>query len=502
MCFTSADRSDDPPPRPAQQMPQGRQSASMPPPPPPPPPSSKQQRLQSQAQATADYAPPSGPPPPHREPADDYEYAPPSGPPPPPSHRPADDYAPPSGPPPPSHQAADGYAPPSGPPPSHRATDDYAPPSGPPPPHRAADEYAPPSGPPPSHDYAPPAGPPPSNNNPFYEDVTPPAGPPPSHSYAAQGSSDFAPPPGPPPSHDYAPPSGPPPSGEKETKKHDWETAVPDTSLLPPPPSFFSGFERSPANNATEEEAEAGEQWCREFPLFHSLQLDPAALSAMESGNINIIAPPSYRGTLARQAVGVWHGQSHAKAADTCLATYPPLYNASTHSPLATGRRKLIYYEVRILADARRGDGDEVTLALGFAAPPYPPFRLPGWHRASLGVHGDDGHRYVNDRWGGKAFTQPFRAGETLGLGMELAPGSPGGGGGGIAVDVFLTRDGYEHGRWNLHEETDQEQDLPVTGLEGFHDLCAAVGVFDRVGFEVVFVPERWLWKGWRAHQG
>ena len=77
---------------------------------------------------------------------------------------------------------------------------------------------------------------------------------------------------------------------------------------------------------------------------------------------------------------------------------------------------------------------------------------------------------------------------------MEFRPAP----GGGIDVQIFLTRDGEERGRWNLHEESDAQQDLPVTGLEGFHDLCASVGVFDKVSFEIVFVPERWRWQGWR----
>ncbi|KAI1282960.1 hypothetical protein F5Y07DRAFT_202831 [Xylaria sp. FL0933] len=443
MCFTSADRTDDPPPRPAQ-IPQQQQSASI-------------ASRPSKASMPQDFAPPSGPPP---------------------SHHRAQNQA-----------REDDYAPPSGPPPG--PSQDFAPPPGPPPSQRAAEEYAPPSGPPPSHEYAPPTGPPPARNNPFYEDVAPPSGPPPSH---AQGSSDFAPPPGPPPSHDYAAPPGPPPSHQKEIKKHDWETAVPDTSLLPPPPNFFSGFDRSPANNATEEEAEAGERWCHQFPLNNPLPA-PAApeLQAMNSGNINMFAPPFYRGTLRRVAVGVWRGQSHSGATDTCLATYPPLYSVSAHSPLATGRRKTIYFEVHIVPqDSRR---EEVSLALGFAAPPYPPFRLPGWHRGSLAVHGDDGNKYINDRWGGKAFTQPFRRGETVGIGMEFVPAAAGG----IGVEIFLTRDGAESGRWDLHEETDLQQDLPVTGLEGFHDLCASVGVFEKVGFEIVFVPERWRWQGWRG---
>ncbi|CAJ2500460.1 Uu.00g033130.m01.CDS01 [Anthostomella pinea] len=333
---------------------------------------------------------------------------------------------------------------------------------------------APPPGPPPGHNNygAPPPGPPPSHNN--Y--VAPPARPPPSKNN---------------PFNDYAPPPGPPPPDHKQKSQHDWETAVPDTSLLPPPPSFFSGFDRSPANNATEAQAEEGERWCRDYPLYAPQPLDPNALNALNCGNINMFTPPYFRGELKHQDVGLWRGHTAKGAPDTCIASYPPLYNVAAHNPLRTGQKKTIYYEIRALPGCRR----EVSLALGFVAPPYPAFRLPGWHRASLGVHGDDGHRYVNDRWGGKAFTEAFRRCEVVGLGMEFTPN----GYGGLAVDIFLTRDGVERGRWNLHEETDREQDLPVMGLEGAHDLCAAVGVFDQAEFEICFAPGRWAWKGYRG---
>jgi hypothetical protein len=169
------------------------------------------------------------------------------------------------------------------------------------------------------------------------------------------------------------------------------------------------------------------------------------------------------------------------------------------HSPLSPARppTKTIYYEVQLThAHNGRRPGD-ICLALGFAALPYPSFRMPGWHRGSLAVHGDDGHRFVNDRWGGKAFTAPFARGERLGLGMTFtaASGSGNGARGRIETEVFFTRQGREVGRWNLHEETDAEQDLPVTGLEGYHDLSCAVGTCGETGFEVLFDPARWLFK-------
>ncbi|ORY55889.1 uncharacterized protein BCR38DRAFT_490894 [Pseudomassariella vexata] len=319
-------------------------------------------------------------------------------------------------------------------------------------------------------------------------DYAPPPGPPP----AKLAADDYAPPPGPPPSKgcdDFAPPPGPPPA--QSSKPHDWEVAVPDTALLPPPPAFFSGYERSPTNNATEEEANAGEGWCAQYPLYEPMTLAPQAINAIAGGNITLYKPDTFNGELRLLQTGVYQAKSKSGTRDTCLSTQLPLYNVAVHSPLTTGRKKTIYFEVNLLPDSRQ----EISLALGFTAPPYPTFRLPGWHRGSVGVHGDDGHKYVNDLWGGKAFTQPFQRKTTVGLGMDFAPGT----GGGISVDVFFTQNGNETGRWNLHEESDREQDRPVTGLEGFHDLCAVVGVFDKVAFEVVFRPDLWVWKGYQG---
>jgi hypothetical protein len=197
--------------------------------------------------------------------------------------------------------------------------------------------------------------------------------------------------------------------------------------------------------------------------------------------------PTGFRGQLDWIEAGVWQSSTNKDAPDSCIIGYPPLYSVTEHSPLASGRRSTIYYEVHIRSDSRK---EEASLALGYTALPYPNFRLPGWHRGSLGIHGDDGHRYVNDRWGGKSFVGPFKRGETYGVGMHFNPVH-----GRISVDIFFTREGKKESGWNLHEETDAESDLPVNGLEGFHDLSCAIGTFNRVSFEVIFQPSKWKYK-------
>lgn len=359
------------------------------------------------------------------------------------------------------------YQPPSGPPPGfrntqHHSSDVYAAPPGPPPQRQAPEQFSAPSGPPPSH-------------------LQPPPGPPPSHLQ----------------SYD-APPPGPPPAPEPY---HDWQTAVPDTSLLPPPPSL--GNQRSSTNNATEDQAELGEIWCAQNPMIGPITLPQAALEAIDTGEIGVVRPRDYKGALERTRPGVWAGKTEARNPDSCIISTIPLYSVTAHSPLRTGRAKTIYYEVRINARNRA----EVSLAMGFGAAPYPTFRLPGWHRGNLAVHGDDGSKFINDRWGGKDLTQPFQAGDTLGLGMTFtardlnAPPSYDSGPAltlstnPINVEVFFTRNGRWDGGWNLHEEGDAEEDLPVTGLEGFNDLYAMVGTFDKVEFEIVFNCGEWMYQ-------
>lgn len=94
----------------------------------------------------------------------------------------------------------------------------------------------------------------------------------------------------------YAPPSGPPPSFLHRDKghqynneqpqyqppaytdttdqqpQHDWQSAVPDTSTLPPPPSI--AHEASDTTNATYDSAERAHEWCERHPVQPSRVLE------------------------------------------------------------------------------------------------------------------------------------------------------------------------------------------------------------------------------------
>jgi len=154
------------------------------------------------------------------------------------------------------------------------------------------------------------------------------------------------------------------------------------------------------------------------------------------------------------------------------------------------------YFEVRV----HRLD-PEGGIAIGLAAMPYPLWRLPGWDRASLAVHSDDGRRYVSDSAGGRDFTRPFRPLDVYGIGMKFAaPRSSSGRANSIPyadIQVIFTKNGAMEGTWNLHEEIDSEMDQPggVNGLEGDHDLYASIGVFGSTAITVIFGKDNWAFK-------
>ncbi|KIX08018.1 uncharacterized protein Z518_02673 [Rhinocladiella mackenziei CBS 650.93] len=359
------------------------------------------------------------------------------------------------------------YAPPPGPPPSQRrgqgGGQEFAPPPDPPPSHRqnqtyggeSVDGYAPPPGPPPSQRHHLP-----SSNN-------------------ADGDEEFAPPPGPPPSQSPKD-SNPPPY-------HDW-TVIPDTALLPPPPPLPQDY--SPTNNASYVSAARAHEWCMRHPVFTPSMPAPEIYATVARGEMALEKPPpalTGRGFTLRREGGLtsstWRIKTGPTQQDAVTMSSLPMYFAAVDNPARTRRQKTIYFEITVRGIANANSG----VAIGFAAKPYPPWRLPGWHRASIGVHGDDGRRFVNDAWGGRDFVDAFQPHQTIGVGMTFSTQQVSGNT--VKTSAFVTRDGrtdFERWRWEIDEERD-ERDEGVDGLMGEGDLYAAIGVFGGVEVDVKF---------------
>lgn len=367
-----------------------------------------------------------------------------------------------------------------------------------------------------------------SSNNPYrYAESQPPAYEPPKDTKSSHASSSTA-----------QQEKGP--SGDNPPPYHDW-TSIEDTALLPPPPPITSDY--STGSNATYDEAAAAHAWCARNPVYTPSIPNVNLVEAVQAGHHELDPPSGFRGRIvlvnsssgapsfpknmfgatattvasistyipptpnksSRKFLG---GSSSTSSStpdqDVIFTTRLPLYFASTSNPLSPhfslpkATPSLHYFEVI----PAKFHSSSATISLGFAAKPYPPARQPGWHRASFAVHSDDGNRYVNDPWGGRPFTSPFVAGETLGIAVQISPEEvmlkPG-----AKVSqserevrstlpkcktrVWLVRNGAVSGSWDMDEERDAEKDEGVAGLRGEVDLYAAVGVYGAVDFEIRF---------------
>ncbi|EEH10830.1 conserved hypothetical protein [Histoplasma capsulatum G186AR] len=305
---------------------------------------------------------------------------------------------------------------------------------------------------------------------------------------------------GPPPGyHDGAhhentqvPPDNPPPY-------HNWEEAVPDTAMFPPPP--IGGYLYSNTGNASEADADRAHDFCDNIPLWTPCMPSDAVYNSVQNFDLRPVRPQEYNGHLEVVGQGMWRGRTQDQNGDCILLTGLPLYFPAKDSPLITERTKTIYFEAKLLAQYDGIKGQVGGFSIGFAAQPYPTWRSPGWERGSVGVFSDDGCRFVNDSWGGMEFTSAFKVGETVGLGMKFSLPSPesltisqtNGTPTTLPVEVFFTRDGKVVGSWDLHEEVDEDAG-GVRGLEGDFDLYGALGLFGGVEFEVCFNRSGWLW--------
>ncbi|KAF7364645.1 Endosome protein [Mycena venus] len=77
---------------------------------------------------------------------------------------------------------------------------------------------------------------------------------------------------------------------------------------------------------------------------------------------------------------------------DACLTSNLPIIAGHYNSATKRG----VYFEITI----RQMEGNAI-IALGMQCLPYPPNRLPGWHRKSAALHFDDRRIYFDDSEGG-----------------------------------------------------------------------------------------------------
>jgi hypothetical protein len=137
--------------------------------------------------------------------------------------------------------------------------------------------------------------------------------------------------------------------------------------------------------------------WCNANPLWPPYNIAPSTHAAIQNAQLALLRAPSFVGDIMPQPqAGHWKVRTNAKCRDSSILTNLPMYSALVDTPLRAQRPKTIYFELKVTGIGRGGfslEEAEAGIAVGFIAPPYPTFRLPGWQRGSLGVHGDDGRK-------------------------------------------------------------------------------------------------------------
>jgi len=167
-----------------------------------------------------------------------------------------------------------------------------------------------------------------------------------------------------------------------------------------------------------------------------------------------------------------------------------------------TGKPFTAYFEGEI----RPGDSeDAIRLALGFVAGDDEVSKMPGCERWSIGIQCSEGQLFVNGDGVDSAQTGAFGPGQQLGIGLTYAVSnsvrqtedsgvsiaSPTS----INVEVFVTRDGKKIGNWNLCDQLRGPGGLSFEGLEGQHDLYAAVGTVGEANIDILLEQRDWLFE-------
>ncbi|KAL0946015.1 hypothetical protein HGRIS_012292 [Hohenbuehelia grisea] len=227
-------------------------------------------------------------------------------------------------------------------------------------------------------------------------------------------------------------------------------------------------------NEAPEDEYEAAEDFCRQYPpepprLLPSDGIERINAEGCKAWGLEYPISPRFSGKITRgekSYPAVIRVETGDKCKDVSILSDLPLIAGLYDIQGKQG----VYYEVHI----NRMDG---LIAIGTSCRPYPAWRLPGWNRLSAGLHLDDLRKFFEDPDGGRDYTDDLsrvRNGDTIGCGYEFATGA-----------LFYTFNGMR---------------LPnaFTGIylpRHLHDVFAAIGVEGRCEFEVNFGGELFRWK-------
>lgn len=198
-----------------------------------------------------------------------------------------------------------------------------------------------------------------------------------------------------------------------------------------------------------------------------------------------------------------WRVATKPRSRESCFTTSLPLYSARHHSPLATGEPFTIYFEGQI----RWGNREDVPwLALGFVAGRDEALRMPGVERGGIGIHCHKGMLYINGKPAENSGTTGFDTAQRVGIGLTMSRRDSSSQqaddaqaistlSSSINVEVFLSRDGEKVDAWSFNSLSTQSNNILLEGLDGSHDLYAAVGAGGEVNVDIFFKEHRKYWR-------
>ena len=111
--------------------------------------------------------------------------------------------------------------------------------------------------------------------------------------------------------------------------------AVPDSSLLPPPPSFKQDV--SPTANADFDDAARGHAWIAANPLWQPRQHDQQTLTRIAYGDVRLTSPPSTtkNATLNSTGLGCTTVRTNARCQDTVFLSGKLIHNTPAMNELS-----------------------------------------------------------------------------------------------------------------------------------------------------------------------
>ena len=131
---------------------------------------------------------------------------------------------------------------------------------------------------------------------------------------------------------------------------------------------------------------------------------------------------------------------------------------------------------------------------------------MPGVECGGIGIHCHKGILYINGKPAENLGTAGFDTTQQVGIGLTMsrrdsssqqADGAQATSNvsSSIDVEVFLFRDGERVDAWSLNSLSTQSDNILLEGLDGSHDLYAAVGARGGVNVDIFFKEHSKYWR-------